>query len=510
MSLPLRIFLFSLPINHVFAITTFRPDVMLPNYTVNIVSAPNMRSTYDILWSSLFTLIICVWSVQHLNVPKPTPDCTTWREYLQEGIAQGWSRVKWMLATLIFPEFLAGKAFHDLLWARKYYYHMKELAERDNVSWTLTHVFFADMGGFVIEVQPSLAPTELQHSVHKSSHEDASTLLGKDDETIPRRHDPSSKSSGGFNSSAECQCDTTIQDMQQSETLRSTKSRPDFEYAYPNAAFLMTMRQDGLLQRLPDVSLKAIQDKSKGDIFVKGIALIQVLWLIIQVSTRAIRNLPVSQLEISVLAFSACAVFTYVLSWAKPQDVSVPIILERRDKGITWESLTALNSQHRHDVHAWMAETAVLWMVKKLKLIRSPKEFEFLRDPIPNDGVYKASNLRDSYDHFGIAVAGVLFGALHCSAWDFYFPSMVDSLLWKLSSIISTIVPLYFVALVFVVNDKKRFMELARTLLVAVWVLAIVFYIIARLILIALVFRCFFYLPINAFVSTWTTEVPHV
>jgi hypothetical protein len=30
-----------------------------------------VRGTFDILWSCIITLLICTWTVQHLNVPPP-------------------------------------------------------------------------------------------------------------------------------------------------------------------------------------------------------------------------------------------------------------------------------------------------------------------------------------------------------------------------------------------------------------------------------------------------------
>jgi hypothetical protein len=61
---------------------------------------------------------------------------------------------------------------------------------------------------------------------------------------------------------------------------------------------------------LPKIPVSTIQDKSKGDTFVKGIAVIKVTWLVIQVITRGTKGLPTTQLKIAVLAFSAYAFFT--------------------------------------------------------------------------------------------------------------------------------------------------------------------------------------------------------
>jgi hypothetical protein len=63
--------------------------------------------------------------------------------------------------------------------------------------------------------------------------------------------------------------------------------------------------------------------------FCEVIAVVQVLWLIIQTISRAAEGLPISQIEVSVLAYSTCAVFTYGLWWHKPQNVGTPTFAKK-------------------------------------------------------------------------------------------------------------------------------------------------------------------------------------
>jgi hypothetical protein len=65
-----------------------------------------------------------------------------------------------MFITLILSEFLVGRALQDLIIARKSYREIKSYAEADGVPWTMTHAYFANIGGFVfkihiLELQPS-------------------------------------------------------------------------------------------------------------------------------------------------------------------------------------------------------------------------------------------------------------------------------------------------------------------------------------------------------------------
>lgn len=96
-----------------------------------------------------------------------------------------------------------------------------------------------------------------------------------------------------------------------------------------------------------------IKDRSKGDMFVKVIAVGQIVWSVIQIIVRATRRLAVSPLEIAVVAFAVCAVLICGLYWNKPQRVNATKTIQLRE-GIHREGecmpqhvLTALRSAQR-------------------------------------------------------------------------------------------------------------------------------------------------------------------
>lgn len=68
-----------------------------------------------------------------------------------------------MLATLLAPEILAGKALVDWISARTSREEMDGFALKDNVEWTVTHAFFANMGGFIVQFSSDTPlPAEIQ------------------------------------------------------------------------------------------------------------------------------------------------------------------------------------------------------------------------------------------------------------------------------------------------------------------------------------------------------------
>ena len=118
----------------------------------NFVSSPSSRGTMEILWSSLFTIFACTWTVQHPNVPEQRAACKPgWRGSLKWHTKRFYTGAKWMMVTMIAPELVIGQACYELLAAKTILRDLQLFASEDDVPWTLTHSYYANMGGFVIQ-----------------------------------------------------------------------------------------------------------------------------------------------------------------------------------------------------------------------------------------------------------------------------------------------------------------------------------------------------------------------
>lgn len=113
------------------------------------------RGTSDILWSCLATILLCVWTVIHLPVPRyrGNSPLSKRQRIVRSGIGTA-------LVGVIAPEFLAISALKDLVDAWQGKKSMKRLTQID---WTLTHQFFLDMGGVCIR-SPSGRYLQLRRS----------------------------------------------------------------------------------------------------------------------------------------------------------------------------------------------------------------------------------------------------------------------------------------------------------------------------------------------------------
>ena len=125
--------------------SSFNPTYAIDDYSkansteriIGWVPSPDGRGTYDILQACLFTIFLCTWSALHLNIPAPAE--SRFRFVLRKA--------KWMLSTLLGPEFIVFFAVSHRLDASRSVQSFRELGYPQ---WTLRHAFYVNMGGMLI------------------------------------------------------------------------------------------------------------------------------------------------------------------------------------------------------------------------------------------------------------------------------------------------------------------------------------------------------------------------
>ena len=643
--------------------STFYSNCTIPSADAKFVIAPNIRGTLQILWSCLSTLILCTWTVLHLNVPVQSTPRGFW-EALRRRTSRYITKTKWMLGTLLAPEFLLGKALGDLASARHHVHDFKNLAKTDMVEWSLAHTFFANMGGFVVRfddkdegIQGSVfesegRPNQDPNVDAESFDQDldtAASLLANDVPSdqpdsflptagprvtsfateasqegesrsmikmTPSSNGPAVTTSTSLNSDQRLSragfsgldCHEMTHDLRAHidrskvkdfsfNTLHQTHSsngrpvqqaeeftqvdlenalgrqelrlaqikaflerrshsrdlgingyaskviadsdklgqsywRPDeaniilvrsslrevrwdhfplrrekyaFEHSYPqwyrnlvalqgnfwvlDACQLLYARQIGIIEKLPALSEDELNDRNKGDFIVKGLAVGQVTWLIVQLIARAQKDLPLTQLEILTLAVSVSAFVTYILIWSKPQDVTTPMYVAgcRRP---TMEELIRLS-------------------------IKGP-QFLIARKPrvwIPSHSIHVDSNMLGGFvTGCGMSIGALLFGSIHLAAWNLIYPTVMERLLWKIASIITAVVPITN-GITEMILEREYFKGHVMNLGgYKAWIRSLlgVPYALSRIYITVEMIRCLFFLPPEAFLSTWSSNIPHV
>ncbi|KAE9367249.1 hypothetical protein N431DRAFT_516178 [Stipitochalara longipes BDJ] len=362
--------------------------------------------------------------------------CTLTIQHLNWSLKDTWRSVKWMFITILAPELLLAKGASDLQHARLSQVELKRLAQEDGVPWTLTHTLFENMGGFVI----------------RRVQENGSRLR--------------------------------IVSFQ-SETIQDLPPNP----CHVMAADIITLRKSGSLSKLPCITSEEINDKIKANLFIKSIAVTQILWMVVQILVCAGRKLAISQLEVSILAFSAYAVIIYFLHWQKPKDIKTPYTLVVLPGETLGSTLDSLRNNHTNE-----------W---------------------GNGFFYKEnsfacpSNCLEAVLLAGIFIGCFVFGGIHMAAWNFHFHTRTDLIIWRVASTFCTTFALIYllvvsVQLIIFAICFELELETQEILLSIIGLALALLYLVGRLILLVEIFRTLLFLPPHAFVATSASNIPHV
>ncbi|KAK9773751.1 hypothetical protein AB5N19_13817 [Seiridium cardinale] len=181
-----------------------------------------------------------------------------------------------------------------------------------------------------------------------------------------------------------------------------------------------------------------IADRSKADVLLRILSVLQISWLVLTSVTRGVTALPLTQLEIATLAFSLFAILTFAANWWKPKDISRPIQLQNLVSGLAYGEESV--QEYDMELHAFDWTQSVF---RRLLFPYQTKEDSRRIEDItrvPNDMIEMEGNVPLIFRL--MAISALIFGAFHCLAWNFAFPSRAELILWRTSSIASAIVPI--------------------------------------------------------------------
>ncbi|PYH42967.1 uncharacterized protein BP01DRAFT_302083 [Aspergillus saccharolyticus JOP 1030-1] len=459
---------------------------------VNYVSSPNTRGTLSIVWSCLFTIIACTWTVQHPSLPWQRkhyyPDEANFSDPRLKAerkwkISKWKHAIAWFLGTIFAPEVPLAKHLGDLWEVRRMQDEIKNAAKEKGYEplsgWRDCHYLFALMGGFAMRTNEEQNPTA--HGNHNPTTEAGISAAPGGEDSIRSISEPKL---------------AATEDKRATDLDHATKSEME---DYPRILSLTEIKElleAGILTHLPEIDETDIMDKSKKDNLLKVIAVSQILWLCIQVISRAVGNLAVSQLEIATVAYALCAVIIYGLAWKKPKGVEVPItILQLPDRGSGFGKILSPERKptDQLDLRKYFGDQ--IW--KSIKKGETKQHFN--------------GDLTDTWRYI-LATAistGTLFGAVHLAAWNCFFPTHTEKLLWRAAALYCTCFPLGNVSLI-LFPARVTIYQNIELLLSFVWLLSNAVFVLARLYLIVEMFRTLAFQPTGAFVGTWSVNMPNI
>ncbi|EKM55007.1 uncharacterized protein PHACADRAFT_119896 [Phanerochaete carnosa HHB-10118-sp] len=247
---------------------------------------PTFRGTWGIISTCLSTLVICVWSAIHVDIPP--------RHQKRSFVV----KVRWLIIGLFAPDVLLYTALCQAFWGWELSRNMSAglVAEQSAASrvtwqerlwrsirwsagsrlkagigrtltgssirknaWTLTHGYYAAMGGFILD--SSSTPVFGTETRLVLSHNMMAIIV---------------------------------------------KNVPDL---------------------IPDIPEDRIRQQSKSNELAKALLVLQLVYFSTSCAARLAQELPLSLLEIWTLAHALGAIFVYVIWWKKPYDIPEPTLI---------------------------------------------------------------------------------------------------------------------------------------------------------------------------------------
>ena len=220
--------------------------------------------------------------------------------------------------------------------------------------------------------------------------------------------------------------------------LSSTEEWPPFPLDANQIHYLVT--NDYIPYSAVDIELEVIKDKNKVDVLLRLLTVCQILWYLVGLLARIVQHLAITILELSTIGFIFCTLGTYYFWFNKPVDVGKPFTLEvnatLREIIIDAGDLvqrpcleTPLDFVGRDDWPFSLCWKYCWRIVGKLGIEPAPRKWPI--DKIPDD--YFAP--QPFYPMWILFIVHTGYAAVHIAGWNFRFPSPVETIIWRVTTI---------------------------------------------------------------------------
>ncbi|KDQ59777.1 hypothetical protein JAAARDRAFT_205745 [Jaapia argillacea MUCL 33604] len=447
------------------------------------------RTIWTIVWSCLVTMAACTWVAVHMNVPS-----------LDEGkVNRTLRRIGIMMIAVVAPEFMVG-------WAARQYMVAGRLA-KSHVGWTRTHGFFALMGGFMLYDgdQPihALSPDELETRVADHSI----------DLPIITEEEIEDRSKGDALSKGVALVHTTWFTIQ--VIARGIRRLPITELEMVALAFtVLNVATYSLwwskplsVQRPVRVPLKPKQEKPTPAAPESTTPLRVLLYFLIVCGI--------------LVGFTGVCYGFYILAKRKHFKISlghgvfrvvdtvVDIVMV--SAVVLVIVLLAASVAIANIIVAFVGATTAFFGMG----LGFAHDSNALHLSTFYDGGLKEEEQK-KFQTFILPTIAVVFGAIHCIAWQYDFPTHLEQMLWRMAAVAITCSPVVMTMASGWAHSSGQEMSLSFDnswwfviFMIFSW-LVFVFYLVSRITLLAIAFSSLRSLPSGAFeVISWTSYIPH-
>lgn len=268
---------------------------------------------------------------------------------------------------------------------------------------------------------------------------------------------------------------------------------------------LFTALHEGLIS--PNrATVAEIKSRCRNNAWAKILTIFQITYFVLEVTVRAIKKLPISQLELGVAGIVACSAVSYWFTIHKPGGANAPYPLVLHDYGLEGlppriEELRQHwnRDQHRNTIHLPSLRRRCTDLLTLFDAGQTPATTR-INSPFHGDPDLAIAVF---------ATTSLVLGAVHLAGWNYSFPSSVDATLWRSMAITTTAIPPFWL-IVFAIIPNPSGHETFEKVFDRCTKGVFAVYCLARVILIVEMGRCLFYLPPEAFLTSWVVNIPHI
>ena len=353
---------------------------------------------------------------------------------------------------------------------------------------------------------------------------------------------------GGFVFDSSCSDDTITTGESHVETRTrtdNTRDVPQFE------TFIYIMRYFPHI--IPDISEESITDRAESSDLSKVLFVIQIGWFCTNCIARLVQRRPLSLLEISTISHALCTFLTNFVWWPKPLNIAEGTTMQGKEALEVYSLLMCSTQEYAEALGIARRLAGVDRKPSKRRTVRDSRmttngdkgkvslAANALQHLLPNprvppqapfrahSGMSAPGSIKSKshpgalYDYIAIAFSPILYGVVHFLVWSDKFPTPLEHLFWRISSVVVTCSGLVWVLLAFGLRQLEdsyarsesgcgKFMNLMVLVPVGLMVQTIpIAYIVSSGFLVVESLRQLFYLdPAVYQVAPWSNYWPHL
>ncbi|KAH9854730.1 hypothetical protein C2E23DRAFT_912830 [Lenzites betulinus] len=417
------------------------------------------RASMDIISACASTLLTCVYSSVHFDVPRSHAHRLSFlrkvrtRDYWLEL----WAKITFWLLGVFSPEMLVLHAFYEHMIARR---DVAWMRAHGHAEWTLTLAFAADMGALTTEAAADAAEANggIAGGTGAARPPHSGFALH---EQLLRHHDP-----GALDCAA-------------------------LEHE--------------------------LADRTKADVLFKILTALQIARFFAGTVARAAVRLPIAPLETITCAYVACTLVYYGLWLQKPYGVNEQIIVRVRPtlpraRRIQPDAVLTIE-----EPAAPKPDPKGRWWVTPFRVFWAKACVPFLEPPMSEtDRLHGSERMWQSSPYLTqgsmvAAGASIVVGLAHLACWNVEFPNSNGQVLWRACSIALIVLPIAVTVIILgaAVIDRRWVTEVMNKMALTM----IVVYCIARAVLLILLGHSFQSLPKGVYDTRsipWLSYIPFI